>query len=107
MRAGKLRHRITIEQPTAGSADVYGERDDSWSEFAERWASVEPLTGREFFAAQQVQSAVTHKVILRHLEGVTEQMRIKHDSRYLYVISVRNIAERDRMLELLCAERTT
>lgn len=44
MKAGTLRHRVTIEQFTGGNQDAYGEEivrtdDSDWSVVATRWAS--------------------------------------------------------------------
>lgn len=77
MRAGKLRHRIEIQQKTI-TQDAYGAPVITWTKFADVWASVEPLNSREFFAAQSVQSEVSGKIILRYLYGITTKMRVVH-----------------------------
>lgn len=78
MRAGRLRHRVVIEQRTEGTADAFGAPALTWTTFATRWADVRPLQGRELFAAQQVQANVSHAVRLRHLAGVLPDMRLRH-----------------------------
>ncbi len=103
MNAGKLRHRVTVEQPTA-SSDGYGGSTVSWTTFATAWAAVEPLSGREYFQAQQAQAAVTHKVTMRYLSGVTPRMRVKHGSRLLTIVSAIDTDERHRELVLMCEE---
>lgn len=103
MRAGRLRHRVTIQSVTTNT-DSYGQPIESWSTFAEVWAAVEPLTGREYFQAQQLQAEVTYRVRIRYLTGVLPTMRVLHDSRTFEVQAVINLDERNRELHLMCRE---
>lgn len=103
MQAGKLRHRVTIEQRTQ-TFDANGSPTDTWTAFATVWASVEPLSGRELLNAEQIQPVVSHRVRLRYLSGVQPEMRVLHDSRALNIESVINKEERNIELELLCSE---
>ena len=105
MRAGKLRHRVTIQQTTETRESTMGGVIDTWGTFATRYASVSPLTGREYFTAQQHASEVTHEVRLRYLSGVTTKMRVLHDGRTFDIESIANTDERDRETVLLCKER--
>jgi SPP1 family predicted phage head-tail adaptor len=103
MRAGKLRHKVTIQDYTE-SQDSYGTVTKTWADYATVWASIEPVKGREFWESQQINAEVTAKVILRYLEGVTPKMRVKHGSRIFQVISVINPEERNRELQLMVKE---
>ena len=103
MRAGNLRHRVTIQTFTT-TTDSYGQPIESWATFAEVWGAVEPLTGREYFQAQQVQAEVNYRVRLRYLAGVVPTMRVLHDGRTLEVQAVINPDERNRELQLMCRE---
>lgn len=69
MRAGRLRHRITIQRPERVQNSI-DEWVDTWVDVATVWGAIEPLTGRTFFEAQQANSDVSGKVTLRykHLE---------------------------------------
>jgi SPP1 family predicted phage head-tail adaptor len=83
MKAGKLRERITFERRTS-QLNEFGESPDVWRALSSVWASVEPLSGREFFAALQTQSDVTIRVTCRYsnaIAAVTEKDRIKHGSK--------------------------
>jgi SPP1 family predicted phage head-tail adaptor len=103
MMAGALRHRVAIEQ-VAATGDGYGGRTESWTVLATVWAAVEPLSGREYFQAQQAQAKVTHKVTMRYRSGVTPGMRVKHGSRYFGIVSVLDTGEKNRELVLMCEE---
>ena len=104
MRAGKLRHRITIEQNTP-TRDALGAEVDSWTTFAVRWAAVEPLGGREFWDAAQVNAERRTRFRLRHLAGVTPAMRVSFDNRVFDIHAVIDAGERNRELELVCTEK--
>ena len=103
MKIGKLRHRIAIEQ-VAEIQDSDGSVIETWSAFADVQASIEPISGREYFAAQTTQAEVTHRFSLRYVSGVTPKMRVKYGSRIFDILSVINVNERNRELQLMCRE---
>ena len=106
MKAGELRHRVKIQkldEAQGGTGEIL-KGDADWSDFAERWAAVEPLQGRELFIAQQVSAEVNIRVRLRHLGGVTPRMRILFGGREFDIKAVLNPLERKRETELLCKE---
>jgi SPP1 family predicted phage head-tail adaptor len=126
MRAGKLRHRLKIQSKTT-ALDSFGGGAATWSTFANVYGSVEPLTGRERFDAQQVNPEVNHVVRIRYLDGVVPEQRIlwgsvapdieetmdfddeeiKRDvfgSHALYIDAVLDVGGRKRELQLLCKE---
>lgn len=78
MRAGKLRHRVTIEQPGQAQDPTTGEMIPGWQAVATVWASIEPLSVRDFMAAQAAQSEVSARITIRHREGLDPTMRITH-----------------------------
>lgn len=105
MRAGKLRHRVTIEALTvtlvdgmrdATSSDsdsdsdgmidedpnAEGERVESWSDAVGMMvsAAIEPLSGRDLIAAQAAQSEVSTRVTIRYRPGIVPTMRVRHRS---------------------------
>ena len=87
MRIGPLRDRITIEQKSV-TQDAEGGEVVTWTTFAIVWASKTSITGREFFAAQQVSSTVSTKFGLRWLDGVTTAMRVSYDSKLYNIVAV-------------------
>ena len=103
MRAGTLRHRVTIQAETLVD-DGEGGYTKTWGSTDAVWASVEPLSGAEAFQASQVQGAVTHKIIIRYLAGVTPKSRILFGSRTFNIKSVLNQFEKNVLLTLICEE---
>lgn len=75
LAAGKLRHRIKIQEPKESRTDT-GDVLITWKDVAEVWASVEPLSVREFIAGQAMKSQVTARIVVRYRPGLTAQMRI-------------------------------
>jgi SPP1 family predicted phage head-tail adaptor len=106
MRAGALRHRLRVQHYTGLIRNTAGEEVPDWHDFIPepRWASVEPLSGRELIAAQQVNAEVTARVRLRYLPGLTPKMRFLHKERELLIQAIINPEERNRELEVLVTE---
>lgn len=77
--AGRLRHRVTIEQPLESQDATTGAITVTWSAL---WtnvpAEIVPRSGREFLAAQQLQAEVTTLITFRARSGLTPKMRIVH-----------------------------
>lgn len=106
MRAGHLRHTLVIEQPTE-TRDAHGQAVQTWSTFATVPGSLEPLSGREVFAAAQVQAEVTARARIRYLAGVTAKMRVTFESKIYAITAVIDRELRHRELELLLSEGLT
>lgn len=52
-----------------------------WVPVATVWASVEPLSAREFIQSGQAQSSVSAKIIIR-ARSIKASMRLIHETRY-------------------------
>jgi SPP1 family predicted phage head-tail adaptor len=76
MRNGKLRHRVTVERKVRVRDPVTGGWSEAWVELARPMASIEPLSAREFIAAQAGQSEVTARIQIRYRSDVDATMRI-------------------------------
>jgi SPP1 family predicted phage head-tail adaptor len=99
-----LRHVVTIESPTK-TQDSTGSIVQSWETYDTVRAAIEPISGREFFSASQVQSSVTTRIRIRYLEGVTPKMRVAHDSDYYDIQAVLPDTTGTRELHLMCVKR--
>jgi SPP1 family predicted phage head-tail adaptor len=103
MNIGKMRHRITIEQKTKVS-DGAGGYTESWVPFVTVSSSIDPVSGKEYYEAQQTQSSVSHKIRIRYKSGVLPSMRINFKGRIFAIESVINWEERNRDMMLMCSE---
>lgn len=79
MQAGKLRHRVTIQQRSQTQDPNTGEIVTAWVDVATVWAAVEPLSAREFIAAQAGQSQITARATIRYTDAVDATMRLLHN----------------------------
>lgn len=104
---GKMRHRISFQQ-FSGTLDSYGDPllddDSNWDNVATVWAAIDPISGREFYAAEQSQSEVSHKVRCRYLAGLDTAMRIIYGKRKFKIISIIDWEERHESLLIMCKE---
>jgi SPP1 family predicted phage head-tail adaptor len=100
---GRLRERVTIQQATE-RRNALGETTLEWETFAERWASVDGLSSREFLLQGQQQTEMSHRVRLRYVPGMTSQMRFLWRGRVLEIASLLEHANRSEH-EALCTER--
>ena len=81
--------------------DDYGEPIDDWQPFKTGiWASKEPLLGNEYFNALTTNTKVEVKFNMRYVEGITNEMRIRHDGKVYEILSAINVKGLNR--ELLC-----
>lgn len=90
MRAGKLRHKIIVEESTAGSPDSYNVSTYTWSTLATVWGEVREMSGKEAFEQSQVQPEITHKVTTRYDSRFNTTHRINFGGKYLYPTSIIN-----------------
>lgn len=109
MRSGKMRHRITIQEPTTMVGSMGGV-EQSWAGKCTVWASVEPLEGREYYRAGQMQNAVTTRFRVRYMAGetddITEEMRVSFDGGSYDINSVQDRNERHAEILLMCTKRS-
>lgn len=101
---GKLRERVTV-QIASGATNALGETVLTWNNSTAVWASVEGVSAREALAAGQQDTTITHRVRLRHLPGLTQQMRFAWRSRTLNIVSLLEYGNRSEHVAI-CEEVT-
>lgn len=99
----RLRHRITIQEKSL-APDALGQPATSWTDVATVWAAVEPLRGREFFAADQMNAEVTTRIRIRWRSGITAAMRVSFDSRFYNIKAIIVPNEVHEEMQLMCGE---
>lgn len=104
-RAGELRQRVTVEV-AAQTRNAQGGFIETFMPEGDRYAKIEPLSGREFFEAQRVDSDITHQITMRNYSGLTTSHRITYGSRTFNIESVINTDERDWKTVVMCREST-
>jgi SPP1 family predicted phage head-tail adaptor len=85
MRAGALRHKITIQQPTITKSQ--GVSSTTWSTFkAGVQASIEMLKGADKANAQATWPGADFAIGIRYIPGVNTTMRIVDEAGTIYSI---------------------
>lgn len=103
MKAGDLRHKVQIQNPTEAT-DSQGGAEFTWATVATVWAAIEPLSSREQSYRSEIQEIATHKVTMRYTALVTSRSRILFGSRVLDIVSRVSAEERGEQLVLICNE---
>ena len=106
IRAGRLRHRVTIQGQTTAQ-DSYGEAVRTWADIASVWAEIAPIAGRELWAAQQTQATTTHRITLRYRSDLTQSCRLLFGTRIFGIDSIISPEEAGERLVVLCTEGPT
>ena len=97
--AGKLRHRVDIEQLTI-TQDSSGDAVRSWSALHSSVpASIEPLSARDFIAASSVQSQIVARITIRYRSGLNASMRLNHNGTIYNISGI--LQDKDSGLEYL------
>lgn len=107
MQPGKLRHLVTLQQLGARVDDDMGGGSIPFTDVAQLWASIEPLSGRELLQAGQLDDRMTHRVRMRYYAGIRPSWRIAYESRVFDIKSIADKEERHIELELMCEELIT
>ena len=101
MKAGDLDQRVTVERYTS-TQDELGQPIESWAPLFTCWAAVEPLTGREYLAAQAAVSEVTARIRMRFRPWMTAQDRVIHNGTTYGIESLVDVRSGNRELVLMC-----
>lgn len=104
MDAGKLNRRVEVMQRSQVS-DGSGGFEDALVLFKKVWSNIQPLSGREFWQAQQAQAEISHKVTIRYMKDVNRTHVLKFNDKEYDIQYIINVDEANRFLELHVRER--
>lgn len=105
MRAGNLRHRLILQNPsTAYTSDGMGGYSYNYDDDQEVWGAIWPLRGQEKLIADQLNSEIDCQIRIRYTSGVTPKTRIQlgDTTTFFEVKSVSNPDYRNRELIIYC-----
>ncbi len=87
MKAGLLRHRITIQSFISDNST--GVLSESWADLAtDLPAAVHYASGREFNAAAANQAEAATRFTIRYRNDLAENMRITHEGRTFNIVAI-------------------
>ena len=87
MNPGLLRHRVQLQAATEARTSTKVNPQKTWATYATVYAAIDPMNGREFWNARQVDADVTGKVTIRFRTDVQAKHRIVYGTRTLYLAS--------------------
>jgi SPP1 family predicted phage head-tail adaptor len=106
MKAGELRHKVTIVTPTAdGTEDEYGHSVPN-TESVNVWAAELPQSSREYYRASQIQGDLSTLLRMRWRDDISRTSVVTIGSRVLNVLGTMNPDGRRIELLVMCKEAT-
>lgn len=111
MRAGRLRHRLRLQQSTR-TRSATGAFTNNWATTATVWGAIEGLSSREFHQAGQAQTETSLRAVIRHAAtwaAIDNTWRIQeaNSGKKYNIVSVIEPEERTRpgtMIEMMVEE---
>lgn len=105
MRAGRLKHRIEIDEPVT-TQTASGDEVVTWTAFGTVWGSIEPLKGRERLQAGEIIADMDTRINIRwsaHVDRIEAGWRLKHGG-VIYNISSppAEVMMEQREIEMMC-----
>lgn len=104
MKSSALSHRIEIQTPSE-TQDAYGQPVKTYTTSQVRWCAINPLNDREAFYAAQVRPETTHRITFRYFDTLNHMHRLKLNSRVFEILSILNIGETNKTLQVDVVER--
>lgn len=98
--AGELDNRVDIQKfVRAKGAD--GATTKTYRTIVQVWASIESIKGKEIATHQQTDARATHMIIIRFLDFLTPEHRIKHKNDTYEITFIDNVENRDFEYKIL------
>ena len=101
---GAFRHEMALEDVALTSNGTGGHVED-WTEVATLFGRIEPLVASSRFGASQTLEVVTHRISLRHRNGIRSGMRMTRLGRTFEIVTVHDPDETGRYLICLTREQ--
>lgn len=100
-----MREIITIKKPIIDQ-NTFGEPVVTWDVVHENiFASVEPLIGKEYYAAKSIQSEAEYKIKTYYLADLDSSMIVEHGTKiYKIITPPQNVKSYNRQTVLMCKE---
>jgi SPP1 family predicted phage head-tail adaptor len=105
VKAGELRHRVTLQSPVLVRNSSGQIKATSWADVATYRAEVTPLFGSEKDDGTQTVAVRNYQVKLRAGPAIDPAWRFSFQGRALYVTTSVETGERNRQLVVFCREK--
>lgn len=101
--SSRLRHKLILQREVRTPDDIGG-YNKTWTNVADIWAEIIPMSGSEKLLGGQIQAQLTHKIHLRYRDGVDASMRLVFENRAFNIRYITNVSENNELLEILAEE---
>lgn len=89
-------------------SDGIGQLVQKWNRICECWARISHISGKEYYAASQINSQNDIRVYLRYTRRIADKssqyLRIEYNSNIYDVKSISDYLEKHTEIELRCSE---
>lgn len=103
IKAGDLRHRITIQERVKVS-DNMGSYTIVYSDVVSVWAALWPVSAKEQISSDKIEMSTIRRIRIRYYSDLDSSMRIEFGTRHFNIVSIINPDEKNEMLDLICEE---
>lgn len=105
MRAGELKHRVTVERST-DAQDASGDPVKKWNPLVSNVpAAIEPLRGREFYGSNQTLAERDTRIRIHWatpLDDLSPKDRITHQGMIYNIVNVAQLKLARREIQIDC-----
>lgn len=102
----RLNKRVTVLRPPGlEEVDEYNQPVVVWPVVGSMWAGIEPLQGREFFAAKAENAEVTTRIRIRYRNDIDRTMKVSYKGITFEILYIIHPKFGKRELQLMCKER--
>lgn len=98
MQSGQFNKRVTL-QSQSEAQDAAGQPVLTWADIATVWASIDAISGREYFASQANQAELQVRIRIRLRDGIKANMRVVHGAD---IYDIRAVLPQSREMHLMC-----
>ena len=102
---GAYNKKIDILKPNGVTSNTLGQGVPKYELFKTVWASISPLSGKEYHEAQMIRAETTYRIKMWYVDGVLPDMKISYNGREFEIISILNMGERNTELHIICIEK--
>ena len=104
MRAGRLRHRLTVQEPIT-SRNETGEELVTWVTRGTVWSAIEPIRGKEALTSNQIIADMDTRITVRwsgFADDINAKWRLRHQGVTYNITSISHKDMGQREIELMC-----
>lgn len=103
--AGRKNQRVTFQVlADPAQQNEVGEQTSAWADVVTLWAQVEPLRGREYFAAGQMQSVADVRIRVDYRSDLVETMRAVWRGVPHEIVAIINVDGAREQLEIMAVQ---